>query len=178
MICKLSLFRALIFSSSVLLNNYSKTYLQGTLRWEHTLWSRHIFSKQCPICHMSKNLWWRDTCHVGTIWCYSVPWRQISLFPFYILNVFVCYYLQRRWGSVDGRCFLQHYATWFCTYIKTTMRSRRTRWWQTRLTLFVYITLSPTGLPTIRRNNMWYAYRHQSGHNISSKPGNCGLYLY
>ena len=61
---------------------YSKTCLQGTLRREDNLWSGDTFSKQCPIFPMLRNLWWRDTCHVGTLSLgyRGVPWRQVLLY--------------------------------------------------------------------------------------------------
>ena len=45
--------------------SYNKTCLQGTLRWGDTLWSGDTFSEPCPIFPMLRNLWRRDTCHVG-----------------------------------------------------------------------------------------------------------------
>ena len=61
---------------------YSKTCLQGTLRWGDNLWSGDTFSERCPIFPMLKNLWWRDTCHVGTfsLGYRGVHWRQVSLY--------------------------------------------------------------------------------------------------
>ena len=58
---------------------YSTTCLQGTRRGEDTLWSGDTFSERCPICPMLKNLWWRDTCHVGKIsrGYKGVPRRQV-----------------------------------------------------------------------------------------------------
>ena len=55
---------------------YSKTCLQGTLRWGDT------FSEQCRIFPMLRNLWWRDTCPVGTLSLgyWGVPWRQVLLY--------------------------------------------------------------------------------------------------
>ena len=47
---------------------YSKTGLQGTLRWEDTLWSGDVSSDRCPIVPVSMNQRWRDNCHVGTLW--------------------------------------------------------------------------------------------------------------
>ena len=42
-------------------SHYSKTGLQGTLR------QGDIFSEPCPIFPMLRNLWRRDTCHVGIL---------------------------------------------------------------------------------------------------------------
>ena len=67
---------------------YSKTCLQGTLRRGDTLWSRDTFSKWCPIFPMLKNLWWRDTCHLGTLSLgyWGVPWRQVLLYIMILIN--------------------------------------------------------------------------------------------
>ena len=61
---------------------YSKTCLQWTLRRGDNLWSGDTFSESCPIFPMLKNLWWRDTCHVGTLSLgyRAVPWRQVLLY--------------------------------------------------------------------------------------------------
>ena len=65
--------------------NYSKTCLYGRLRWEDDLWSGDIFVRMAPcdwghfsyIFPMLRNLWWRDTCHVGTLSLgyWGVPWK-------------------------------------------------------------------------------------------------------
>ena len=54
-------------SNQILIHIQWNLSLQGTLWWEDTLWSGDILSKQCPICPMLRNLWWRDTCRVGTL---------------------------------------------------------------------------------------------------------------
>ena len=74
---------------------YSKTCLQGTLRREDTLLSGDTFSKWCPIFPMLRNLWRRDTCHVGTLSLgyRGVPWRQVLLyiegFPYVYIVVYI-----------------------------------------------------------------------------------------
>ena len=62
---------------------YSETCLQGTLRRGDTL-------KQCPMFPMLRNLWWRDTSHIGTLSLgyRGVPWRQVLLYyQFWVGNI-------------------------------------------------------------------------------------------
>ena len=58
---------------------YSKTCLQGTLWWGDTLWH---FLRTVSYLPMLRNLWRRDTCHVGTLSLgyRGVPWRQVLLY--------------------------------------------------------------------------------------------------
>ena len=58
-----------------------KPVFQGTLQQEDTLWAGYIFSEQYPIFPMLRNMWWRDSCHVGplSLGYWGVPWRQILL---------------------------------------------------------------------------------------------------
>ena len=45
-----------------------------------SVWSGGTFLKQCHP--MLGNLWWRNTCHVGTLylWYWGVPWRKVLLY--------------------------------------------------------------------------------------------------
>ena len=81
---RIFLFLFLILTQKVLIRllpylTYSKTCLQGTLWRGDTLWSGDAFLELCPIFPMLKNLWRRDTCHVGTLSLgyWGVPWRQV-----------------------------------------------------------------------------------------------------
>ena len=96
-LCKTCFYRANIFTCSCIFISllwhrdqevkciYSKTCLQGTLRRGNNLWSGDTFSKRCPIFPMLRNLWWRDTCHVGTLSLgyWGVPWTQVLLYRVY-----------------------------------------------------------------------------------------------
>ena len=83
--------------------NYSKTCLQGTLWWEDNLWSGDTFSKRCPIFPMLRNLWRRDTCHVGTLSLgyRGVPWRQVLLYWHLLcFHMFFSSYIWAGWVCV------------------------------------------------------------------------------
>ena len=56
-----------------------ETCLQGTLRWEDTLWSG---DKRYLVIFILRSLPRRDTCLVGThsLVYRGVPWRQVSLY--------------------------------------------------------------------------------------------------
>lgn len=78
---------------------------------------------------------------------------------------------QLPWVGEAGRCFSPLCETWCCIYTRMNMAWRRVECMTIWVTPYVCTTPWLSGPQTIRRNNMSWDFRLQTGLSISSKQG-------
>ena len=88
-----------------------------TLWWEYNplIWG-HILRTVSYICPIARNLWWRDTCHVGTLSLayWGVPWRVILKIQFWLTTRFWDNIVQLKFfGPMNSLKYKVFWWIWF-----------------------------------------------------------------